>query len=321
MLECFKNSVKACRNAVCEVKWEIPGKMMSCHPRGENMIESEDMVSFLDHVPKEAAYVKIKTSELRESLDAIACTLMKKEEREPNEVTGLFFKNLHAVCPTCCVWIPPKTISGVRMVSKFGPQNVMFTNYGAKCHLLDGRCVLDECTSRHLFLIWRGSESIRSQVIRHIDRIKEYAEREKEKTMITLLDELAQDTLLAFTTDTLWALQKNVCDTHVYLKRSFPIFTEPVSLVVWVSVIPYQREVARSVFPQGYETFLCQILAESGHARGDVSVAHWIRMGNSFFAGQHSESKIEWWLNLGLASKMSLPEHDKFRLLPNDLRD
>jgi hypothetical protein len=25
--ECFRKSVKACRNAVCEVKWEIPAKM------------------------------------------------------------------------------------------------------------------------------------------------------------------------------------------------------------------------------------------------------------------------------------------------------
>lgn len=64
------------------------------------------------------------------------------------------------------------------------------------------------------------------------------------------------------------------------------------------------------MFPEGYPTFFSQILDESEHETGKVSVAHWISMGLT------SESS---YLNLALASKLDLPETERFLIMPNEL--
>jgi len=273
------------------------------------MIEAETMSEFLTAIQDTSACVRINIHDIPQSVEGINNTLIT-QGHNPNRVTSLFFENLRALCPDCCVWIPPETLSGVHITNNLGRQNVTFTNYGPQAHLLNGRCVLDRCSCQEVVLVWRGPEPLRSQVMTHINRIRQDAQDREEIAKIECLNNLSARTVVDFTIDTIWALRKNATDRHVYLGRGFPCFSESPNLFVWVSVIPYSKEVARAVFPGGYAAFLGQILDESGLQAGGVSVAHWISMGDT------STTSL---LNLALASRLDLPKDEKFLILPSEV--
>ena len=267
------------------------------------------MSEFLHAIQDTSACIRINIRDIPQSVKGINSTLTS-QGGNPNQVTQLFFENLRALCPDCCSWIPPETLSGVSLTTNFGRENVHFTNYGPQAHLLDGRCVLDRCSSQEVVLVWRGSDSLRSQVMTHINRIRQDAQTRSEATKVVFLDALSERTVVNFTIDTLWALWKNATDRHVYLGHAFPCFTDSPNLVVWISVIPYPKEIAFAVFPGGYATFLEQILGESHHQTGKVTVANWISLGG--------DSRTSF-LNLTMASRMDIPQDEKFLILPSEL--
>jgi len=283
-----------------------------------NMILADSVSAFLHNIPAAPACVRIPIVEIPECVEAVIATL-KSAGVPVNQITTEWFTHLRAICPACCIWIPPETLSGVHMTHTMGRDNVTLSNYGPKAHLLDGRCVLDRCGSRELFLIWKGSPVLQSQMTTHIHRIRSDAKAKNESAKLALLDELNQAKHLAFAMDSMWVLHRNATDQHLFLRGGFPFFTPNPTLVIWVSVIPYPKEMARIVFPGGYTTFLNQILTESEHQRGDVSVAHWITMAKPDQRVSTPESRGDWVLNLTLTSKLNLSEQEKFIVLPYEL--
>jgi hypothetical protein len=278
-------------------------------PLEGSMREAKTMQEFLHTIVDSPACVLVAIPDLPHCLDALLAGL-KSRFPNTNEVTNAFFNNVRAVCPKCCVWIPPQTLSGVHTTTSIGRDKVTFTNYGPQAHLLDGHCVLDSCQCEDLVLIWKGPQPFRAQVTMHISRIRHDAQQKSEQAKLACLDQLEDKTVLDFTTDTIWALWKNAVDRHLYLRREFPCFSESPNLILWVSVIPYPKETAGAVFSGGYPTFLSQILNESEHDTGKVSVAHWISMGPT------SETS---YVNLALASKLELPKTERFLVMPDEL--
>jgi len=290
---------------------------------GARTMNLEDSLSaFLHKVPATPTCVRIPIVQLPESVEAVIVAL-KSAGVAVNQITTELFTHLRAICPACCIWIPPETLSGVHMHKKMaqtmGGDNVTLSQHGPMSHLLDGRCVLDRCGSREVFLIWKGSPVLQSQMTAHLHRIHNDAEAKKENAKLALLDELNQAKPLAFAMDSMWVLQRNASVQHLFLSGGFPFFTPNPTLVIWVSVIPYPKEMVRLVFPGGYQTFVNQILGESEHNRGDVSVAHWITMAKVDLSVPAPESRGDWVLNLTLASKLNLSEQEKFIVLPYEL--
>ena len=244
------------------------------------MHETETISEFLHAIADSPACVRIKTRELPQCLEGVLLTL-KSVYPEVNEVTDAFFANMRAVCPRCSIWIPPNTLSGVHTTSQWPKSQVVFTNYGPKSHLLDGRCVLDSCESDEIILVWRGAEAIRSQATTHLARMQQDADSNGEKAKLACVDLLRDKTVLDFTADTLWALWNHAHDSHLYLRRDFPCFSQSPNLVLWVSVVPFPPHMAKYVFPRGYRNFFAEIMQESDIQGGQVSVAHWIAMGGT----------------------------------------
>lgn len=273
------------------------------------ILEAKTISEFLHTLKYRATCIRIRARDITQCVEAIN-TALKNITNSTNEVTNLFFKNLRALCPKCCVWIPPETLSGVYTTSRFGRDRVTYTNYGPQAHLLNGHCVIDSCDCEDLMLLWGGPQTLRSQVTTHIDRIRQDANSKAERAKLALLDRLADKIVLDFTSDTLWAFWENAIDHHLYLRRNFPCFSEAPDLILWVSVIPYPKDIARHVFSDSYPTFFNQILNESGHEKGKVTVAHWISMGST---PENSH------LNLAVASKLELPETERFLLIPHEL--
>lgn len=273
------------------------------------MLEARTMSEFLHSIPDSPACVRVNIADLPQCVDGVITTLRSKN-RDTNQIMKSLSENVRAVCPTCCVWIPPETILGVHLCHTWGKGNVTLTRYGPKAHLLDGRCILDSCASKEIVLIWAGSPVIQSQVANHINRLKAAAEQENARARLACLEQLSEPSVAHFTEDTLWAMWKNADTFHAYLKQTFPCFSTSPDLMLWISVIPYPKETARLVFPEGYDAFLKQILDESKHDTGTISVAHWISMGTTYATS---------WLNLTLASRLDLPEEERFLIVPNEL--
>lgn len=273
------------------------------------MQKVETVSEFLHAIADSAACVRIKIVDLPQCLEGVFVTLQALLGGA-NEVTNAFFANCRALCPRCSIWIPPNTLSGVHTTSRWGRDQVVFTNYGPQSHLLDGRCVLDSCESDEIILVWRGAESTRSQAATHLARVRQDAETNGEQPKLACLDLLNDKTVLDFTADTLWALWNHAQDCHLYLRADFPCFSESPNLILWISVVPFARNIAKCVFPRGYAAFFAELMQESGIEAGTVSVAHWIGMGATRDAS---------YLNLALASRLDLPERQRFLIMPKEL--
>jgi hypothetical protein len=274
----------------------------------------DSIPTFVQGLNQGSVSLQLPILSIAKCLDSID-EMLKARQHVPDEIVKMVWENLRGVCPTCCVWTNGQTLSAVKMISHFDRSNVTLTGYGDKSHLLDGRCINDACSSRDIVLIWQGSEPILQQLVRHLQRTKRSAEEEASSTKLRCLEMLSQSEIISFTIDTIFALQRNASHRHIYLKRTFP------NLVLWVSVIPYPPELAREVFPRGYPAFLEEILMESGYDEGNVVVGHWICIGDAFslINGWNQPDPNEWLLNLALVSEKSLPEQDKFLIVPSEL--
>ena len=248
----------------------------------------------------------MKIPAIAEYFDALTDHL-REQGHSPSDTTQLIWENLRAICPTCGCWTDAGILSELSLVSRMGRDRVTMTRYGMISRLLDGLCVNQDCLSGEAFLIWRGSEEIGTQIKEHLDRIKLQAEKEGHSGKIKCVGRLEVPDTHAFVKDTIFALRLSCTDHHLYIKRNFPLYAESHNLSVWVSAIPYLGEMAQAVFPQGYRTFLDQLLAESEYSKGDVVFAHWISM---FHKGEMP------FINLTLMPEKDVSDEEQFTILP-----
>lgn len=270
---------------------------------------SNSPISFVENMKRGPTYSRIDIPAIPEYFDSLT-THLKAQGHSASEITDLIWENLRAICPICCCWTKAEILSGISLISDMGRDRVTMTRYGMMSRLLDGLCVNQDCSSREILLVWKGPEEIGMQIQGHLDRIKLDSEEKGHSGKIKCVEKLNHPDILAFTKDTIFALRLNCTDHHLYIKRRFPLYTKSHNLCVWISAIPYLGKMAKYVFPQGYGSFLTQVLAESDYFKGDVVFAHWIYMFH--------EQEIPL-INLTLIPEKNLSEEEKFVMLPAEL--
>jgi hypothetical protein len=271
----------------------------------------KDLPGFREAIMTGPAYLKMDIPNIAKCLEALTAQF-KEQGRSADEIANLIERDIRGICPFCCTWTDGRTLAMMMVFSKFG--SVMLTDEGPKSRLLKGFCVNHKCQSREIFIIWKGCENTEQQVLRHLDRIRMDAERERNEEQIKLVATLSSSQLLAFTKDTFFCMVRHCTTHHLYSGKSFP------GLAIWVSVIPWTGELAGMCFPQGYRAFLAQLLEEAGYSRGDIAIAHWIFMGNAYslVPGWIPTEEVQWHLNLTLMPRGNLGSDKKFLVLPSE---
>ena len=262
----------------------------------------KEFAEFRETIKMEPACLEVSISHIPACLDALT-TQFRTQGYSADELTRAMTNDIRAICPKCSIWTPGITLGMVGMFKRFGGKLTLY-GYGDKSRLLEGLCVNHQCESRQIVLIWKGSDDVEQQVIRHLDRIKTDAESKKDREASHAAAMLGSPEILAFTKDVIFMLCKNCTTTHGYLRRTFP------ELVVWVSVLPFPASMARHLFPGGYGGFLQQLMDESEYGKGNTAMAHWI-----YFLEEDSR----WFLNLTYVSALKVSQDKRICMLPFEL--
>lgn len=211
---------------------------------------------------------------------------------------------LRGLCPLCTSWIPGETLGMSLVIEQMGRSKVTLASYSDISHLIDARCINDNCTSQDILLIWQGDQLIKRQLVKHLERVRADAITKNHESQLSAIKRIVASDILAFSQDALFGLESRCKTDHLIVGRRFE------NLVMWVSVLPPSRNAAHNTFPSGYRSYLGGLLHDSGFERGDIIIAHWI----SFIA---EKQRV---LNLALLSgKSSIGTDWEFAILPAEI--
>ena len=201
-----------------------------------------------------------------ESLQHIISDLSKFDlHRRP---TGSDWSALRGLCPLCTAWTPGETLGMLLVFEQM--EEIVTTSYGDISHIRDGRCINDRCASQEIILVWQGDQSIKQQIVSHLERVRADAITKKHESQLNAVERIVSPDILAFTQDTLLGLEARCNDRHLIVGRRFDEF------IVWVSVLPSSPNAIKDAFPDGYRSYLDRLLNASGFQAGNIVVTHWI---------------------------------------------
>lgn len=77
---------------------------------------------------------------------------------------------IRGLCPLCTSWVPGETLGMILVATQMEREKLTFSSYGDISHLIDACCINDNCVSQDIILIWQGDQSIKRQLVTHLDR-------------------------------------------------------------------------------------------------------------------------------------------------------
>jgi len=267
-------------------------------------------VDFLNHTRVGAVWARVPTSSITDYVNALSED-MKSRGLDRNQISNVLEQNLRAICTVCCCRIPYSVIGDVWMTSTFGRERTTFTNYGPVSRMLDGLCPNQQCKSRELRLVWKEAEYFLELLQDHSERIRTDAQHSRDTSRLACLASLSQPSVVAFATDSLWALTLASVEQHYSTLDTWHSFPD---LCVWVTTIDSSTQQAKGAFPSGYLRTFESHLRDVGYKQGEFAFAHWI------YTFQMSREGVSGAIHLALVPKHSLLTTDKrFLICPTDL--
>ena len=244
------------------------------------------------------------------------CFLHTKIEVLQNLISNLGDLDLHlhpassgwdavrGLCPLCASWIPGEILGMILVVTQTGREKLTLSSYGDISRLMDAHCINEKCPCQDILIIWQGDQSIKRQLVRHLDRLRADAVAKDSQFQLSAVERMGIFDIIAFAQDALFSLERRCKSSHLIVGRRFD------NLVVWVSVLPPLQNALRDTFPSGYRSYLDSLLYTSGFEAGDIMVAHWVSFVEE---GQRL-------LNLALLSeKNSIGTSREFAIIPAEI--